>query len=116
VQQVIVVPDGMRTWLAAERRITLWLAVFTGAGIIGYFALRDEPPIWLGATGRCPRWSACCCCGAFMALAAAGIGFVTARLATARAPPIESPAMQREGDAGGEDWGPQFSPSLYGRG
>nr|MBC8158897.1 hypothetical protein [Alphaproteobacteria bacterium] len=35
---------------AAEReRWVLWLPVFLGAGIGGYFLLRVEPPVWSGA-------------------------------------------------------------------
>ena len=36
-------------WLAAERgRAVLWLPVFMGAGVLTYFALRHEPPLWIG--------------------------------------------------------------------
>src|SRR5579875_3733015 len=39
--------------LAAEgERRLLWLPVFFGAGIGLYFALRFEPPLWLGPAAR----------------------------------------------------------------
>ena len=38
------------SWLDAEReRAVLWLPVFMGAGVLTYYSLRFEPPVWLGA-------------------------------------------------------------------
>jgi hypothetical protein len=42
---------GLDAWQVAERgRFMPWLAVFMGTGVLGYFALRVEPPLWLGAS------------------------------------------------------------------
>src|SRR5277367_5701135 len=36
-------------WLAVEQvRLVLWLPVLMGAGVLTYFALRQEPPLWAG--------------------------------------------------------------------
>jgi competence protein ComEC len=82
-------------WLEAERsRLPLWLPVFMGAGVLAYYALRFEPAVWLGpavallaaaAAVRLPRlrWL-------LAPLAAAALGFASAQIATARAPPIEA--------------------------
>jgi len=68
-----------------------------GVGILCYFALRVEPPLWLGPAEALPavagafllRWRAVPR-AAMIALAAAGIGFTAAQFATARAPPVET--------------------------
>ena len=86
----------LEAWQAAERgRFTLWLPVFMGAGILGYFALRVEPPLWLGCCAAVPA-----ICGAVLlrarpaarglalALAAMALGFAVGQFATARAPPL----------------------------
>jgi competence protein ComEC len=82
-------------WLDLEReRLAVWLPVFMGAGVLGYYALRFEPAVWLGAAILFPalvtavmlpgvRWL-------FGPLAAAALGFAAAQFATARAPPIEA--------------------------
>ena len=83
-------------WLAAEhRRFILWLPVVLGSGVLVYFELDREPPLWLG-----PGIAAA---GLALALAlrhhplglalgllpfAFGLGIASASLATARAPPI----------------------------
>src|SRR3954451_23300551 len=46
-------PTFRRTWLLAicetERsRLVLWLPVFMGAGVLAYYSLRFEPPVWIG--------------------------------------------------------------------
>ncbi len=81
--------------LDAERdRAPLWLPVFMAAGVLGYYDLRFEPPVWVGAAVALPallaairlrrvNWQR----AALPALAAAAIGFATAQFATARAPP-----------------------------
>ncbi len=82
-------------WLAAERgRFALFLPVFMGAGVIAYFALRNEPPLWPApcaavlalAGGLAVRRSvvarAVCFCCAF-----AAAGFFSADLAAWRASP-----------------------------
>ncbi|HUB12490.1 MAG TPA: ComEC/Rec2 family competence protein [Acetobacteraceae bacterium] len=81
--------------LAAERdNAPLWLPVFMAAGVLAYYDLRFEPPLWCGAAVAIPATLA-----AFrlrrtgwplapaMILAASAIGFAAAQLATARAPP-----------------------------
>jgi competence protein ComEC len=50
-------------FLAERERWALWLPVFLGAGVALYFALRSEPPLWLGPA----------------VLAAAGLSLLTAR-------------------------------------
>jgi competence protein ComEC len=82
--------------LAAERdRLVLWLPVLMGAGVVTYFALRQEPPIWAGLALLLPALI-----GAFLArptsllrallamLAAFALGLTAAQFATWRAPPL----------------------------
>ena len=82
--------------IAAERgRFALWLAVFMGAGVLFYFSLRAEPPLWAGAAVAGPA-----ILGAVLArrlvpllaillpLAAAGVGFSACQMAMARALPV----------------------------
>ena len=88
--------------LAGERgRLAPWLAVAMGAGILGYFALREEPPLWAAAPGpllvvvawlvatRAPHagWLV----GLF---GAAGLGFGAALLHAATAPPAAAPPLR----------------------
>jgi competence protein ComEC len=68
-----------------------------GSGILCYFALRTEPPGWLGVAIAAPATAATILLGrravpyaAVMALAAAAIGFASAQFATWRAPPLET--------------------------
>jgi competence protein ComEC len=88
----------LEAWQTAERgRFALWLPVFLGVGVLAYFSLRAEPPMWLGATVAVPAVT-----GAFLvrfrplpnaillSLAAASIGFATAQFATAVADPLDS--------------------------
>ncbi len=85
----------MQHVLAAQQgRLALWLPVFMGAGVLLYFSLRCEPPVWAGAAVALPAAVAAVLVGfpirAITApLAAAAIGFAAAQLATARAPPLE---------------------------
>jgi competence protein ComEC len=78
-------------------RAVLWLPVFMAAGVLSYYDLRFEPPVWAGATVAVPAlilairlrrvgWHRMVAA----ALAAAAIGFASAQLATARAPPPET--------------------------
>jgi competence protein ComEC len=88
------------SWLDTEReRNALWLMVFMGAGVLGYYALRFEPAPWVGATVALPmiglavrlpglRWL-------IAPLAAMALGFASGQLATARAPPIEGDLPSR---------------------
>ena len=86
----------LEAWQAAERgRFTLWLPVFMGAGILGYFALRAEPPLWLGCAFAAPAIGGALLLRArpvaralALAMAAAAIGFAVGQFATARAPPL----------------------------
>jgi competence protein ComEC len=88
--------EAASAFLATERgRLAPWLAVALGAGVLGYFQLRQEPPAWaaLPAPGlvlvawavarRAPHlgW-------AIGLLAAAACGFAAAQLHTARTPPM----------------------------
>jgi competence protein ComEC len=93
VQQWLV--QALEDWQVAERgRFVPWLPVFMGAGVLGYFALSSEPPVWLGAALALPAVCAVLLLGhrvvlraAVMAIAAGSIGFAVAQFATARAPP-----------------------------
>ena len=83
-------------WITAERdRLPLWLPVFMGTGILCYFALRAEPPGWLGVTIAVPAVLASLLLRSRpvlraipMALAAAAIGASAAQLAAWRAVPF----------------------------
>ena len=90
--------DGrLRAWLTAERgRLAPWVSVLIGAGVLLYFALRQEPPMWLGFTGVVIGIAACAAGwrsleGRVMGLAvlAVATGFLAAQAATWRALPIE---------------------------
>src|SRR5579884_1981368 len=82
--------------LAAERdRFVLWLPVFLGAGDALYFALRTEPPAWLGFAGFAVTLAAWLLLSAhslarapFACCAAAAMGFASAQYAAIRAPPF----------------------------
>ncbi len=88
--------------MAGERgRLAPWLAVAMGAGIIGYFALREEPPLWAAAPGpllvvlawlvatRAPH------AGWLIGLmAAAALGFGAAVLHAAALPPAAAPPLR----------------------
>jgi competence protein ComEC len=77
-------------------RFILWLPVLMGTGVLAYFALRQEPPFWLGLALLAPSTLA-----AFLlpagslsratatATAAIALGFASAQFATWRAPPIQ---------------------------
>lgn len=93
MQQLIA--GWLEKWQTAERgRFVPWLPVFMGTGILTYFALRTEPPLWLGIAVATPAIFAAVVLrdkvnprALSMALAAAAIGFTAAQWATARAPP-----------------------------
>jgi competence protein ComEC len=88
--------DGFLDWVDAEREhLALWLPVFMGAGVLSYYSLRFEPPMWVGAAltlialplaVRCRHvaWLR----GATAALAAFAIGVTACQFATACAPPL----------------------------
>jgi competence protein ComEC len=93
VQRLIA--EWLEAWQAAERgRFVPWLPVFMGTGVLCYFALRSEPPLWFGMAVAIP---AICTAlllrrhalsrAAIMAVAAAATGFAASQFATARAPP-----------------------------
>jgi competence protein ComEC len=82
--------------LEAERdRLTLWLPVFMATGVLTYYALRFEPPVWIGPAGfaaglagaialrRHPAWRLI-----LPPLVAVVLGFASAQIATARGPPL----------------------------
>ncbi len=77
-----------------SERFPLWLPVFMGAGVLGYYSLRFEPPFWSGGSVALAAL-----CGAFAAsrirllclpILACALGFASAQFATARAPPLEA--------------------------
>ncbi len=86
----------------ARDRLVLWLPVAMGAGVLVYFALRVEPPGWLGASvataalpgivllHRQEAWPVVAARVVLILLAAGAVGFAAAQLATARAPPLEA--------------------------
>jgi competence protein ComEC len=90
--------NWLAAMVAAERdRAVLWLPVFMGAGVLVYYDLRFEPPVWAGAAVVLPvvllaitlrrfGWQR----GVASALAACAIGFAAAQFATARAPPPDT--------------------------
>jgi competence protein ComEC len=86
---------ALDSWLDIEReRLAVWLPVFMGIGVLGYYTLRFEPEVWIGPAIAAPllgaavllpggRWLL----GPF---AATALGFAAAQMATIRAPPIEA--------------------------
>src|SRR4051812_5590614 len=91
-----------RTWLLAicetERsRLVLWLPVFMGAGVLAYYSLRFEPPVWIGPAVTVPTIGLAllargriCVHVWLLPFAAAALGFSAGQIATARAPPLEA--------------------------
>src|SRR5271165_6611044 len=83
-------------WLVVERdRCVLWLPVLMGAGVLTYFALRQEPPVWAGLALLLPAGIGGALArggslmrGGLVALAAYALGLAAAQLATLRAPPL----------------------------
>ena len=81
--------------LAVERdNAPLWLPVFMAAGVLVYYNLRFEPPVWCGAAVALPALVAACKLrrigwpfAVAAAISAAAVGFAAAQFATARAPP-----------------------------
>jgi competence protein ComEC len=76
---------------AEANRLALWLPVFMGSGVLSYYALRAEPPLWAGpaavAVALCVAWRFRGLSAPFLA---AAIGFAASQFATARAPPLET--------------------------
>ena len=97
---IAALKTALDSWLDTEReRLAVWLPVFMGAGVVGYYALRFEPAVWLGPAVAAPllaiavwlpgaRWL-------FGPLAAVALGFSAGQIATARAPPIEADLPSR---------------------
>ncbi|HYZ21499.1 MAG TPA: ComEC/Rec2 family competence protein, partial [Rhodopila sp.] len=77
-------------WYEEERdRAPLWLPVFMGAGVLVYYSLRFEPPLWVGGAAALPALGlALRLSGWFSPAAAMALGFAAAQFATARAPPM----------------------------
>ena len=85
----------LRVAIAAQQgRFALWLPVFMGAGVLLYFSLRAEPPVWAGAIVALPAalglllargWTR----PLLLAALAGATGFAAAQVATARALPLE---------------------------
>ena len=88
---------GLDLLIEAENgRFVLWLPVFMGAGALGYFSLRAEPPLWAGAAAAVPaslaavlawRWRVAR--SVLLSMAAAAVGFSAGQFAMARAPPFD---------------------------
>ena len=86
---------ALHEWLDREGdRLVLWLPVFMGAGVLTYYTLAFEPALWIGAAVAVPAIAAATWLPSARFLlapvAAAALGFASAQLATARAPPIET--------------------------
>ena len=87
----------LEAWQAAERgRFMLWLPVLLGAGVLLYFALRSEPPVWLGASVVVPAVIAASLArpwpvsrAVMLMLAAAAVGFAAGQFATAMVEPLD---------------------------
>jgi competence protein ComEC len=83
-------------WVEAERsRFVLWLPVAMIAGILGYFSLDFEPPLWTGllATGLAGAalalsWRHPALRFGFALLLCAGVGFARIEIRTALEPPL----------------------------
>ncbi len=80
----------------------LWLPVFMGAGVLVYYDLPAEPPLWTGAklaaagliaAGALKRWPGPRAIG--LCLGFAALGFASAQFATARMPPLETDLPSR---------------------
>ncbi len=88
---------GLEAWQAAERgRFILWLPVLLGGGVLLYFALRSEPPVWVGASVAAPAVIAALLTrpwpvsrAVLVMLAAAAVGFAAGQLATAMVEPLD---------------------------
>jgi len=94
------VVDRLRAWADAERgRFAPWLSLFMAAGVVLYFALTAEPPVWAGAVVSAAGlallillWRVWAGRLGAAALLAAGLGVLSAQSATWRAkPPVELP-------------------------
>jgi competence protein ComEC len=95
MRPIAAMKAALDSWLDTEReRLAVWLPVFMGIGVLGYYSLRFEPAFWLGPVIALPmvalavllpgaRWLL----GPF---SAAALGFASAQMATIRAPPIEA--------------------------
>ena len=89
-------PASLPAWLAVERgRVVLWLPVLMGAGVLTYFALRQEPPLWVGLALLLPAGVGAGLArqgsllrGALVGLVAFALGLAAAQFATWRAPPL----------------------------
>ncbi|HEX2941058.1 MAG TPA: ComEC/Rec2 family competence protein [Rhodopila sp.] len=88
---VAAVASALASWFAEERdHAPLWLPVSMGAGVLLYFTLRFEPPVWLGAALAVPAMGLAIRLPAAGApLTACALGFAAAQMATIRAPPME---------------------------
>jgi len=89
-------PASPPAWLAVERgRLVLWLPVLMGAGVLSYFALRHEPPAWVGLALLLPAAVGCELArqgslprGALAGVTAFALGLAAAQFASWRAPPL----------------------------
>jgi competence protein ComEC len=92
------VTPWLQAWATAERgRFASWLPVALGAGVLLYFQLTGEPPLWIGlaliaaSLALCIlAWRSFASRAAALALLAGSIGFAAGQAATWRALPIEN--------------------------
>src|SRR5271168_3516784 len=55
MKPIAALKAALDSWLDTEReRLAVWLPVFMGAGVLGYYALRFEPSPWIGAAIATP--------------------------------------------------------------
>ncbi len=72
----------------------LWLPLFMGMGVAGYYALRFEPVTWIGPLAAASLVTSAIALPRLRLLiaplAAIALGFASGQIATARAPPLEA--------------------------
>jgi competence protein ComEC len=89
---------ALEAWITAERgRFVLFLPVCMAGGVLLYFALPAEPPLWLTASltvaaigGVCATWRSAVARGVLLGAAFALLGCASAGLATWRAAPWDA--------------------------
>ncbi len=90
-----LVVEWLDRWQAAERgRFVLWLPVFVGCGVLGFFSLRSDPSVWAAMAIAVPAAIAAMLLNGrrmgravATAICAGAIGFGSAQFATVREPP-----------------------------
>jgi competence protein ComEC len=92
----VSIGERVRAWADAERgRFGPWLPVFMAAGVVAYFCLRTEPPVWVGAAATALGsavlalgWRSMAGRMGGAAVLAMALGFLSSQSATWRAKPL----------------------------